>query len=58
MDDRDGDGGGEYDECGDVPICTKGVSSMYKIMLAMMLTMTLNYDDILYHDISGDGEST
>ena len=54
MDDRDGDGGGEYDECGDVPICTKGVSSMYKIMLAMMLTMTLNYDDILYHDISGE----
>ena len=39
MDDRDGDGGGEYDECEYVPICTKGVSSLDKIMLAMMLTM-------------------
>ena len=54
MDDRDGDGGGEYDECEDVPICSIRMSSMDKIMLAMMLTMILNYDDILYHDISGE----
>ena len=38
MDDRDGDGGGEYDECDDVPICSIGMSSM--------LTMTLVYDDV------------
>ena len=54
MDDWDGDGGGEYDEREDVPICSIRMSSMDKIMLAMMLTMILNYDDILYHDISGE----
>ena len=48
MDDRDGDGGGEYDECDDVPISTIRVSYMDKIMLAMMLTMTLVYNDMLY----------
>ena len=46
MDDRDGDGGGEYDECDDVPISTIRVSYMDKIMLAMMLTITLVYNDI------------
>ena len=46
MDDRDGDGGGEYDECDDVPIWSKGMSSMDEIMFAMMLTITLVYDDI------------
>ena len=54
MDDRDGDGGGEYDECGDVPICTIGVRSLDEIILGMMLKMTLVYSDILYHDISGE----
>ena len=43
MDDRDG--GGEYDEFDDVPICSIGMSSMDEIMFAMMLTITLVYDD-------------
>ena len=46
MADWDGDGGGEYDECDDVPISSIGMSLMDEIMFAMMLTITLVYDDI------------